>query len=86
MKLVFTNYRDRSVDSSSLLLSLKSSASRAEMNEESDADFALKMRNGVKPVPLFKETTQNISIGLTGYNMIGRLANSTKCLACSQHE
>lgn len=42
-----------------------------------------------KPVSLFKETTQidTSNIGrTTGYNMIGRLSNSTKCLACSQHE
>lgn len=41
-----------------------------------------------KSVSLFKETTQiNTNIGrTTGYNMIGRLSNSTKCLACSQYE
>lgn len=69
MKLVFTNYRERSV-----LLPVRST-----MVDQSSAS-----------APLFKETAQidtsNIIGRTTGYNMIGRLANSTKCLACSQHE
>jgi hypothetical protein len=67
MKLVFTNYREKP-----RLLPIRPTVDSGTL---------------FKSVALSKETAQMDTSNMIGrtssYNMIGRLANSTKCLACS---